>query len=402
MNVKVRDCYGFRVIDYPDTIDLPQDVKQEIRDRIGDKSLNLTTSIFYRSVLADQYCISTEGEIFSRSQRNGYAWKKLTTLGATYQSVILRLPASLKEVNNPDPLRFARHWLVHRLVMYAFCGASVTDETYDVRHLDGNNRNNRLYNLSYGTKKENMADIVSYVNKKDRVKEAARVVTPKPVYTLNPEDVKNALIVYKQAKLTLKQLAELMRVSSDVAKSILCGNLYKDVRNELGIEGAQKNRAESNYGVSGERHYKALFTEIQLKEAFSLYIEHHWSGVQFSRFLGVNQLTGHMILKGKNWKHVPRPEGFIYPWPDSRTMNARRDDGSSATCLSDEQLTELFSDIVAGKYNNVREIREKYNMLEGLLYGLLSGKQRKSVPRPEGFEEAATKLFVRKRKEFAS
>jgi hypothetical protein len=157
-----------------------------------------------------------------------------------------------------------------------------------------------------------------------------------------------------------------------------------------------------NYGRDGETNHKALFSEAQLKAALDKYVENRWSGVRFAEELGVKQVTAHLILQGKNWKHVPRPEGFIYPWPDNRTMNARRDDGSSATCLSDEQLTELFSDIVAGKYNNVREIREKYNMLEGLLYGLLSGKQRKSVPRPEGFEEAATKLFVRKRKEFAS
>ena len=45
---------------------------------------------------------------------------------------------------------------VHRLVMLAFVG--VVPSGMEVRHLDGNGSNNRLDNLKYGTKKENMSD----------------------------------------------------------------------------------------------------------------------------------------------------------------------------------------------------------------------------------------------------
>lgn len=45
---------------------------------------------------------------------------------------------------------------VHRLVMQTFVGPC--PEGMEVRHLDGNPANNRLDNLEYGTRKQNMED----------------------------------------------------------------------------------------------------------------------------------------------------------------------------------------------------------------------------------------------------
>jgi HNH endonuclease len=47
-------------------------------------------------------------------------------------------------------------WLIHRIVLQAFVGPC--PEGMEARHLDGNPANNRLENLRWDTKAENMAD----------------------------------------------------------------------------------------------------------------------------------------------------------------------------------------------------------------------------------------------------
>lgn len=53
----------------------------------------------------------------------------------------------------------ARTFKVHPLVARAFLGPR--PQGLQVRHLDGNNQNNRVSNLAYGTQLENMADRVA-------------------------------------------------------------------------------------------------------------------------------------------------------------------------------------------------------------------------------------------------
>ena len=49
---------------------------------------------------------------------------------------------------------------VHRLVAWAFIG--VQENGVEVRHIDGDSRNNRLDNLCYGTKSDNMQDAIKH------------------------------------------------------------------------------------------------------------------------------------------------------------------------------------------------------------------------------------------------
>ena len=53
-----------------------------------------------------------------------------------------------------------------------------------------------------------------------------------------------------------------------------------------------------------------------LKDAFRLYVEHHWTHKQFADHLSVSVNHAAKILKGQAWPEVPRPEGFQYPWPE--------------------------------------------------------------------------------------
>ena len=51
-----------------------------------------------------------------------------------------------------------RRWDIHRLVMFVFVGPCPTGQ--EVRHLNDDPRDNRLENLAYGTRAENMADAI--------------------------------------------------------------------------------------------------------------------------------------------------------------------------------------------------------------------------------------------------
>ena len=53
-------------------------------------------------------------------------------------------------------------WLIHRIVKLAFHGPPKCDETWQVHHVDGNPRNNRLDNLEYVTPSQNV--VQSYAN----------------------------------------------------------------------------------------------------------------------------------------------------------------------------------------------------------------------------------------------
>lgn len=57
-------------------------------------------------------------------------------------------------------------WTVHRVVMTAFVGPPPCGQ--EVRHLDGDPGNNRLSNLAYGTRAENMRDAVRHGTKRGR------------------------------------------------------------------------------------------------------------------------------------------------------------------------------------------------------------------------------------------
>jgi len=52
----------------------------------------------------------------------------------------------------------AKYFQLHRLVAYAFIGPPPTPK-HEIRHLDGNPKNNRVINLRWGTHKQNGEDI---------------------------------------------------------------------------------------------------------------------------------------------------------------------------------------------------------------------------------------------------
>ncbi len=109
--------------------------------------LELFASDLVRHLPEDNsYAVGRDGRIFSCRRNKNAAWR------------ILRpsLCGSRKQYARVS-LGVGRSRMIHQLVAKTYLG--VCPKGQEVRHLDGNSRNNHCINLAYGTRSENMADM---------------------------------------------------------------------------------------------------------------------------------------------------------------------------------------------------------------------------------------------------
>jgi plasmid maintenance system antidote protein VapI len=95
---------------------------------------------------------------------------------------------------------------------------------------------------------------------------------------------------------------------------------------------------------------------------------------QFADYVGVTRALVYAIFAGREWKTIPRPKGFTYPFPYQPVQN-RSDDAWKAECLEDyvrDHMTpQEFAEHCGFKLSNA--------------YLVLQGKAWTNLPRPEGF-----------------
>lgn len=97
------------------------------------------------------YAVSDQGRVISYKLRKPRMMAlHVNRLRGNYLSVVL----CNRETGEHNRMR------VHSMVMLAFVGPR--PEGMEIRHLDGNPQNNRISNLAYGTKSENMKDAVKH------------------------------------------------------------------------------------------------------------------------------------------------------------------------------------------------------------------------------------------------
>ena len=106
----------------------------------------------------DYYSVSDDGRVVSKARlvrrgnvlqpRKSRLLKGHVAMGG-YQRVKICIPGEKY-----------RMWFIHELVMLAFVGPK--PEGMDTRHLNGDPQDNRLVNLAYGTRRENIDDKVRH------------------------------------------------------------------------------------------------------------------------------------------------------------------------------------------------------------------------------------------------
>lgn len=309
---------------------------------------------------------------------------------STHRSNILRGSQSTTGyIMYPTGVNARKTSVAQRLVLYAFDGPPPSEAHTDARHLDGNKTNNCLTNLAWGTRSENMRDV--WEQKAQGKPSSTTSVSPvhNRTYSLVPEAVQRGIKLFESGSVTLDDLATLWGCSRDVAKPALLGETWPGLTRDLAA-------IQKHLGRTGEAHHKAKFTEEELVEALKLYVENHWSGVQFGEALGITQLSAHMTLSGKRWAHVPRPEGFQYPWPDAATMNAKKGADHPATSLTEDEILEVFDRVVAGEFSSVVEVGNELGLSKSAAFSLVRGRSWPHLPRSDEFKAAVEGMMGRK------
>jgi hypothetical protein len=171
-------------------------------------------------------------------------------------------------------------------------------------------------------------------------------------------------------------------------EAILSGRAWTHVPRPPGLE-----EAKQRIGRTGGKHHLSHLNDATVRQALSEYVEGHRSSVWLGGRLGVCQGTADQILKGKTWKHILRPEGFQYPWPDAASMNKRVGEQHGCTSLTNAQVGEVLRQVSVGELKTWQQVAEALGGLKkGAVYSLLKGKSWKHIERPEGFEEAVSRM----------
>jgi hypothetical protein len=102
----------------------------------------------------------------------------------------------------------SRLYVIHKLVLLAFVGKRPDGQ--EVRHLNGDARDNRLANLAYGTHVENMADILRHGNRIG--------FAPK----LSP-DQQAEVVTLRRGGMTYQRIADRFGVSEKTVRNIILG-----------------------------------------------------------------------------------------------------------------------------------------------------------------------------------
>ncbi|MAH47878.1 hypothetical protein CMI37_18800 [Candidatus Pacearchaeota archaeon] len=275
--------------------------------------------------------------------------------------------------------------VAHRMVLKAFVGPPPTSEHTDARHLNGDKADNRLCNLAWGTRSENMLDVVQH---RKAGLEHTPVQSEGPTWFrgYTPDDylVGVGLQFFHDRKLTTEDLCLFWRCSRDTAQNILGGRTRQEVPRPEGWKNSYRE---------GETHHKASVSDKDLEEALALYTRHRWSGVRFAGHLGIKQITAHSILKGRTRASVPRPPGFQYPWPKSSSRWAARGEAHPATALTEEKILEAFELVMKGKISSYAGLGEHLRLSKSATHALVKGKSWPGLDRPKGLED---RLRVRK------
>ena len=172
---------------------------------------------------AGKYTVSSEGDIYSYAksakgrQISGHA------LASGYMAV------GIYDDNGVSHTK-----LIHRIVCSAFHGDPPTPEHTDVRHLDGNKKNNCASNLAWGTRSENMLDVVKHRAQNNNPTESTtnEIHPTRSWYggrVLDHRLANTLAEMYTEGILRITDIARIMDCTVDVASNLIHGKTAKTI-----------------------------------------------------------------------------------------------------------------------------------------------------------------------------
>lgn len=97
------------------------------------------------------------------------------------------------------------------------------------------------------------------------------------------------------------------------------------------------------------------------------------------------------ILSGQRKTHIPRPAGFLYPWPDAHSRSPKGEGHGRAKNTEAEVLGAL-QDVVSGTITTVRQFQERLGLTKTAAHKLLAGATWTDIQRPAGLADAYRKM----------
>jgi len=164
----------------------------------------------------ERYAVSNFGRCASRAQGDNWSFLAGSEISSGY--ITFNLP---REAGGTV--------LAHRTVVLSFDGPPPTDQHTDVRHLDGDKSNNRLDNLLWGTRSENMLDVRRHKaeTKRSAVKTEILRAKAKGTWfggrTWDERLVQSVLRLEAEKRITLEEAAELLDVSRHTVQNLVLG-----------------------------------------------------------------------------------------------------------------------------------------------------------------------------------
>ena len=177
---------------------------------------------------AEYYYVSNLGRFASRKtrRRDGVLSPKARILKGSHGQAgyvmytIFGIPGKEQEKQNI---------LAQRLVLLHFVGDPPTVAHTDARHLNGEKTDNRVPNLAWGTRSENMLDVWAHRQQGKPSCTSLAQATPNPTYELDDRLVGVGLEFYFEDKLSINDLGRLWDCSREVATAVVKGKTWKHV-----------------------------------------------------------------------------------------------------------------------------------------------------------------------------
>jgi hypothetical protein len=328
-----------------------------------------------------RYAVSNFGRLMSRTRGT---WKEIfgTVNASGYVSVSIGMSL-----------------LVHRAVVLAFDGPPPTTQHTDIRHLDGVKSNNRLHNLKWGTRSENMQDVVLHRQQKAeaerdiKIEEARQKNTWYGGRTWDDDLIRILGEMHQEKLLRLQDVARILGVTvSRLPASItrnevelakgerrsiqhteLIRSLVKEgktIKEINALDPALIGRPlthqdfyyfktslnmETNYSppplLQGEAHGCAKLTEAHIQAVFRRVENGEFQNMnQIQKALGVDKGQTYAITNGTSWSHLERSDAF-----KAQISAIRRD------ILSPETQQAILDDLQAGMRRN--EVKDRKSVV---------------------------------------
>lgn len=183
---------------------------------------------------------------------------------------------------------------IHSLVLTAFLGDR-PKSTDQCRHLNGNNKDNRLENLCWGSAKENAHDRIEH--------ETNPTGNRNPNSKITDEDLLEMRRLYSEENYTCKRLSEIYNIHEMYVMRLMQGKHWK----HLGLE----RISGFNHKCRGEAHKSAKLTEEDVRNIRHSFItskNKFGLTADLAKKYNVSWNIIDNVIKGKTWKHVKAGE----------------------------------------------------------------------------------------------